>query len=92
MPVRCAHFVAQHGVRGHVAVPFDQRGDGADARKHVGVQRPHRIGDRRAMVVDQQCIAVIVDLLRMAGQVDLADGMQRQGIEVGQRITLVVAA
>src|SRR6516164_4288206 len=76
-------LVQQDLERGKIGVPLDQRGDRAEASKRRGIKLPDGLGDRGAVVVDQN-----VYVLRgvMAGEVDLADRLDRQRVKIGDRV------
>jgi hypothetical protein len=64
-----------------VVVALDQGGARTDAVDQAAVQRPDRLGDWRAVGVDQQGRAAFIRA--MAGQVDLADHLGGQGVQIG---------
>ena len=70
---------------GNLAVPFDQRRNGAAALDHDLEQLPHGVRNRTVMAVDEQQIALVVALLGMAGKVNLADPRERKVGEIVQR-------
>src|SRR5882672_12221819 len=74
-------LVEQHGQRGDIRVPLDQRGNGAESIESPLIELPHRRGHGRAMVIDEDGPAVRV-VLGMAGEMDLAYGIDRQRFEV----------
>ncbi len=55
-------------------------------------KRPDGLIDRRAVIVDQQAVTEAVAIFGKPGQMNLTDGVQRQRIEVRQRIALMVDA
>ena len=72
--------VASASRRGHsgiLAVPFDQRRDRPRLLDDALEQAPDRVGDRPVVAVDEQGIALVVALLRMSGEMDLADRRER---------------
>jgi hypothetical protein len=46
------------------------------------IELPHRIGDRTIMGVDQQQVAFIVGILRVAGKMDLLDQFERKVAQI----------
>ena len=75
----------QHRPVGDVAVPFDQRRHAARAADDHVVELPDRVGDRAVVAVDEQQLALVVRLLGMPGQVDLADLLEREVGEIAER-------
>jgi len=76
-------LVQQDLKRRKVGVPFDQRGDGAEAPERCGVKPPDRLCDPGTVVVDQDT-HVLGNA--MAGEMDLADRLDRQCLKIGERI------
>src|SRR6516164_7064723 len=69
----------------NTAVPLDERRNGAAALDDDFEQLPHGIRDRAVMAVDQQQIALVIALLRVSGEVNLADARQRKIGEIVER-------
>jgi hypothetical protein len=61
-----------------IAVPFNKRRDGSVSANYNVEQFPNRVGDRAVMAVDQQKLALVIPLVSMAGEMDLADTLQRK--------------
>ena len=60
-----------------ICVPFDQGRAGADLAQRVGIERPDRRRDTRAVIVDQHDVPFdLVD--GMAGEMDFANGVGGQ--------------
>src|SRR5215469_7904864 len=76
-------LVQQDLKRRKVGVPFDQRGHGAEAPERRGVKPPDRLCDPGTVVVDQDT-HVLGNA--MAGEMDLADRLDRQCLKIGKRI------
>src|SRR5580693_4547278 len=76
-------LVQQDLERGEVGVPLDQRGHRAEAPERRGVELPDGLRYPGAVIVDQN-----VDIFRgvMAGQVNLADRIDRQCVEICDRV------
>src|SRR6184192_660583 len=88
---RLCRLGEQHLERRYVGVPFDERGDGAEAFERLGIERPNGRRHARAMVVDAQHLAVVELTHRVPGKMDLSEGGRRQGGEIRARIPAVVA-
>ena len=71
-------FVEQHFEYWNVGIPFDQRRPRTPSPQRRLVQRPHRWGDARAVIVDARHARVIECAHGVAGQVELADRTGRQ--------------
>ena len=71
----------QHGQRRHFVVALDQRRPRAQPFERALVERPHGGIDGRAVVVDQQAITRGIAVLGEAGEVDLADRVNRQRLD-----------
>ena len=80
----------EHGPVGNVAVPFDKRRDRAASADHDVEELPDRVGDRAVMAVDQQKVALVVRLLGMPGEMDLAHMLERKIGEIGERGVAVI--
>src|SRR5258707_4402760 len=80
-------LVQQDLERRKVGVPLNQRGYRAEASKRRGIERPDRLYDPGAVVVDQNA-HILGDV--MAGEVDLADRIDRECLEVRERIELEI--
>jgi hypothetical protein len=76
-------LVQQDLKRRKAGVPFDQSGHGAEAPERCSVKPPDRLCDPGTVVVDQDTHVVGN---AMAGEVDLADRLDRQCVEIGKRI------
>src|ERR1700751_3964606 len=76
-------LVQQDLERRKVGVPLNQRWHWTEASESRGIERPDRLCDPGAVVVDQN-VHVLGDV--MAGKVDLADRLDRERLEKGQRI------
>src|SRR5271169_1684577 len=76
-------LVQQDLERGKVGVPLNQRGHAAEASKRRGIELPDGLCDPGAVVIDQN-----VYVLRgvMAGEVDLADRLDRRRVEIGDGV------
>ena len=75
---------------GHVIVPFDQRRPSAGALDDALVEGPDGIGHGPVMRIDQERRAGLVGVRGMAGEVDLADVVEREGIDIGLRRRAVI--
>src|SRR4051812_8368285 len=64
--------------RWNVRVPFDERGQRAEAIHRVSIQLPDRIANLRTMVIDEHIAGTGV-----AGQMDLADAIERKSVDEG---------
>src|SRR5271169_3016499 len=80
-------LVQQDFERRKVGVPLNQRGHWTEASERRGLARPARLYGPGAVVVDQN-VHVLGDV--MAGKVDLADRIDRECLEVGERIELEI--
>ena len=80
----------EHGPVGDGAVPFDQRRNRPASADHDVEELPDRVGDRPVMAVDEQKIALVVRLLGMPGEMDLADMLERKIGEIGERRKAVI--
>ena len=80
----------EHGPVGNVAVPFDQCGDWPALADHDGEELPDRVGDRSVMAVDEEKVALVVRLLGVPRQVDLAHVLEWEVGEIGQRRVAVI--
>src|SRR5260370_32798883 len=76
-------LVQQDLERGEVGVPLDQRGYRAEALERRGVEFPDGLRNPGAVIVDQD-VHVLGDV--MAGEVDLADRLDWQRVEIGDRV------
>src|SRR5258705_11045650 len=76
-------LVQQDLERRKVGVPLNQRVYRAEASKRRGIERPDRLYDPGAVVVDQN-VHVLGDV--MAGKVDLADRLDWKCLEMGDRV------
>ena len=83
-------FRGEDGPGGHVVVPLDQRRACADPADQLIVERPDRVADGPVMGVDQERGAIDVLGPRMAGEMDLADCVHREGVEIILRGCAVV--
>ena len=61
----------QHGERRNVVVALDQRRQRAGPFQRVAVKIPDRLGDGRAVAVDEQRSTGGIDIIGEAGQMDL---------------------
>src|SRR5213592_2653255 len=82
MKRRLGRLSEQYLERRDVGVPFDQRGDGAEACERLNIERPHGRRHAGAMVVDAQHLAIVELTHGVPGEVDLPDGESRQGGEI----------
>lgn len=92
MPVGLFSFRQQHAERRQLIVPFDQRRHRADACQYLFVELPHGVIDGRTVVIDQQAVAQAVSVFGETGQMNFTHGVQRQGIDLGEWVELVVDA
>src|SRR5215472_14548261 len=81
--LRMPRLVQKNFERGEVGVPLDQRRHRAEALERRGVEVPYGFGNSGAVIVDQD-----IDIFGsvMTGKMDLADRLDRQRIEIGDRI------
>jgi hypothetical protein len=77
------HLVQQNFERGKVGIPLDQRRHWTEAPERRGVEIPDGIGNSGSVVVDQD-----IDVFGgvMASEMDLADRLDRQRIEIRDRV------
>src|SRR5215470_8865136 len=68
-----------------VAVPFDERRDGAALADDDVEELPYGVSDRTVMAVNEQKLALVIGLLGMAGKVDLTDVLQWEIGEIVER-------
>ena len=68
-----------------VAVPLDKRRDGSALADDDVKELPHVVGDRTVMAVNEQKLALVIRLLGMAGEVNLADVLKRKIGEIVER-------
>src|SRR5208282_1709122 len=80
-------LVQQDFERRKVGVPLNQCGHWTEASERRGIERPDRLYDPGAVVVDQN-VHVLGDV--MAGKVDLADRLDRECLEIGHRVELEI--
>ena len=71
-------FMQQSGPVRHMAVPFDQCGYRAGEGKSLRVEIPGCGLHGTVMAVDEQWCALRIVLAAVPGEVDFADGMQRE--------------
>src|ERR1700740_1332261 len=76
-------LVQQDLERRKVGVPLNQRRHWTEASESRGTERPDRLCYPGAVVVDQN-VHVLGDV--MTGEVDLADRLDRECLEIGHRI------
>src|SRR5215471_10927067 len=76
-------LVQKNFERGEVGVPLDQRRHRAEALERRGVEVPYGLDNSGAVVVDQD-----IDAFGsvMTSKMDLADRLDRQRIEIGNRV------
>jgi hypothetical protein len=76
-------FIHKDFERGKVGVPLDQRGHRTKAPERRGMEAPDGFRNSGAVVVNQD-----IDVFGgvMTGKMDLADRLDRQPIEIGDRI------
>src|SRR5215207_9749674 len=72
----------EHRPVGDGAVPLDQRWNRAATADYDIEELPHRVCDRPVVTVDQKKFTLIVRLLGVPGEMDLADMLQRKIGEV----------
>src|SRR5216117_1296134 len=89
--LRLRRFVEQHRERRHVGVPFDERRHAPEECQRLGVKRPHLLRNARAVVVDADRAPVLEFAHLVTREVDLADALRRQGVQIAPRIEAVVA-
>src|SRR5918996_3943408 len=78
-------FVNEHSESRNVGVPLDEGRDWTKTRQRMRIELPYRLGHRRAMVVDQDRLAIgIVD--RMPGKMDFLHSVYRQPVKIGNGI------
>ena len=92
MPLGLLSLCNQHLQRGDVVVALDQSRGGAEQLQNLSVQPPYGVIHGRAMGVDQQTVAGAVAILGEARQMQLAHCVQGQGVDVAQRIPVMVDA
>lgn len=61
-------------------VAFDQGGHRANSVQYLLVQRPYRLIDRCAVVIDQQALTQAVCFFSKTRQMNLTYGLKGQGI------------
>src|SRR6185369_26874 len=88
--LRLLRLGEQHGELRQIRVPLDQGRYRTELRERGAIEVPHRPGDARAVVVDQDRAAVRV-VRGVAGQMNLADRAGLHGIEVFAGILVEVA-
>src|SRR5271169_44381 len=76
-------LVQQDLERRKVGVPLNQRGHWTKASERRGIERPDPLYDPGAVVVDQN-VHVLGDV--MAGKVDLADRLDRESLDICDRV------
>jgi hypothetical protein len=76
-------FIHKDFERGKVGVPLDQRGHRTKAPERRGMEAPDGFSNSGPVVVNQD-----IDVFGgvMTGKMDLADRLDRQRIEIGDRI------
>src|SRR5262245_50557125 len=84
-PLGAAGLFEQDRKRGNVGVPFDQSRHGSETRHRAAIQVPDLRADWRAVVVDQDDLAVGL-VLGVSGEMDLCNPSRRQRVEVGHGI------
>src|SRR5215510_15223375 len=87
----CVGFSAQHSQFWDISVPLDQGGHWAKAGQGVAVEGPDRIADWRAMIIDQDRLAVSV-IYGVPGEMDFTYSRRRQGREIGHGVAPKIAA
>jgi hypothetical protein len=75
----------EHGPGGNLGIPFHRGRKGAAAADDNVEEGPDRAGDRAVVAVDEQFAPVIVHLLGMPAQVNLADLPERKVVQVIER-------
>src|SRR5712692_8882946 len=90
-PLGRVGFATQHSQVWDIRVPLDQGGHRAKAGQRVGVEGPDRGGDWRAMIIDQDRLAIGV-IHRVPCEVDFTHSARWQGIEIGDRVTSKIPA
>ena len=73
----------EHGPVGDGAVPLDECGHWPASADHDVVELPDSVGDRAVMAVDEQKFVLVVRLLGMAAEMDLAHVLDREVVEIG---------
>src|SRR3990172_11555359 len=66
----------------HVVVPFDQGRLGPTAGNGSRIESPDRIGDLMPMILDQDRPSVVIRVLGMAAEMDLAHMLDRKRIDI----------
>src|SRR5262249_50443291 len=89
-PLRLLRLGHQDRKLRQVAVPLDQRRDGAESRDRLGIELPDALADGRTMIVDAEGDTPHL-AERMPGEMDFAHGRSRDGVEVAERVEAVVA-
>src|SRR6266511_4612144 len=87
-----SRLVEQHFEWRHVVVPLDQRRTRTEPGERFLVERPHVGGNARAVIIDSQRESILELMHRVASQMNLADGLDRQRSEIGGGVPAVVAA
>jgi hypothetical protein len=80
----------ERGEGRNIVVAFDQRRHRSAARDGASIERPHGLGDRRAVGVDQEPRVFVVAVFSKPGQMDLADPIEREGVDIGHRLEAVI--
>ena len=88
--LRGSRLRLEHRPVGDVAVPLDERRDRSAPADDDVEELPDRVGDRAVMAVDQQKIALVVGLLGVSGEMDLADMFERKIGEIVERGEAVI--
>src|SRR6266568_8205099 len=81
----------QYFERRYVGIPFDERRHRTEARERFRVERPDFGRDARSMIVDAQPPPAPERPYRVAGEMDLADGLGRKRGEVRGGVPAVIA-
>src|SRR5262245_51655104 len=75
-------FSAQHRQFWDIGIPLDQSRRQAKASQGLVVEAPDRIADWRAMIIDQDRLAIGI-IHSVPGEMDFTHSTHRQGIEIG---------
>src|SRR4029453_1084697 len=84
-------FSAPHSQFWDIGVPLDQGGYRAKTSQGVAVEGPDRIADWRAMIIDQDRLAVSV-IHGVPGEMDFTYSTRRPGVEIGDGVSPKIAA
>src|ERR1041384_6144786 len=88
--VGMARLRQEHFKRRYVVVPLNQRWNRTKAAQRFGIERPHLVGDARAVIVDPQAAAVGKLTQAVAGEMNFADCLDGRRRRIGRGIPAVI--